>query len=140
MDKETDVLARAKIILGAVNGATDEELYEYSTVYMNNQKDNLMSAIIASKLDHKIRFFADFLTTKFPNDAKSILLKATQMSGNWENKAQYEDLIFRYENEYGIDYDILIEKLNYYLKYDVKNTAKIEELMTQINALNEETE
>ena len=140
MDKKTDVMTRAKILLAAVNGATDEEIYELSAAYEDNRKDNLMSAIIASKLDHKIRFFADFLTTKFPDDAKSILMKAVQMAGNWDNKAQYEELITRYGQEHGDDYDLLVEKLNFCLKYDTKNTAKIEMLMNQINSMTEEAE
>ena len=140
MDKKTDVVTRAKILLAAVNGATDEEIYELSAVYGSNRKDNLMSAIIASKLDHKIRFFADFLTTKFPEDAKPILMKAVQMAGNWDNKSQYEELIARYEQEHGEDHDLLIEKLNHCLKYDTKNTTKIEELMGKIDSVTEEAE
>lgn len=137
MDKEEAVLTRAKILLAANDGASDEELWELSEVYGENRKDNLMSAIIASKLDHKIRFFADFLSEKMPNEAQSLLIKAVQMAGNWENRSQYEELIERYEAAYGQDYDLLVEKLNYYLKYDTKNTDKISELMAKIDEINE---
>lgn len=140
MDKNTGILARAKIILAANSGASDEEIYKLSEVYENHRRENLMSAIIASQLDHKIRFFADFLTTKFPEDAKPILMKAVQMAGNWDNKTQYEELIARYEQEHGEDHDLLIEKLNHCLKYDTKNTAKIEELMSKINNMTEGAE
>lgn len=137
MDKESLVLTKARIILAVEDGKTDEELYKLSEGFGDNRKDGLMNTIINSKLDHKVRFLADFMTTKFPDDARSLLMKATQMSGNWDSKAQYEELIARYEELHGVDYDLLIEKLHHCLKYEVENIDKIRTLMNEVDAINE---
>lgn len=137
MSKEAITLTKAKLILAIEDGASDEELYSLSEGFENNRRQELENIIINSKLDHKVRFFADFMPTKFPDEARALLMRATQLSGNWDSKAQYEELIARYEEMYEVDYDLLIEKLNHCLKYEAENTDKIRELMNEINAMSE---
>ena len=137
MSKEKMLLTKAKLILAIEDGASDEEIYSLSKGFESNQLQELEGIIINSKFDHKVRFFADFMPTKFPDEARSLLMRAMQLSGNWDSKAQYEELIARYEEMYEVDYDLLIEKLHHCLKYETENIDKIRGLMGEINAMSE---
>lgn len=136
MSKEDMVITKAKLILAIKDGESDEKLYALSEGFKEDRILGLTNAVLNSDHDHKVRFFADFMPTKFPDEARSLLMRATQLSGNWDSKAQYEELIARYEEMYEVDYDLLIEKLNHCLKYETENIDKIRALMNEINAVN----
>lgn len=134
MDRGTQILTQANILIAIKNGATDEEIYNISAAFTEDRVQNLITSIKISCLDHKIRFLAEFLAEKFPDNRQELIMQAIRMSGEWENKVQTEHLLAQYTNEYGEDLDVLIEKLSYYLKYYPKKLDKIEELATKVKS------
>lgn len=138
--REELILARAKILVAIDKGESDETIYNYSSVFEENRISELVNLIKTSNLDHKIRFFSEFLVEKHPEKKQYLLITSIRLASSWENKSQTEDLIIQYKNELGEDFDIVIERLNYYLKYNPKNIETISELLTKAEAFQEVTE
>lgn len=139
-NREDLILAKARILVAINNGASDETIYDYSEAFEENRVNELVNLVKSSNLDHKIRFFSEFLVEKHPEKKQYLLITSIRLASSWENKSQTEDLIIQYKNELGEDFDIVIERLNYYLKYNPKNIETISELLTKAEAFQEVTE
>lgn len=134
MDRGTQILTQANILLAIRDGATDEEIYNISSAFTEDRLQNLITSIKMSKLDHKVRFLSEFLVGKFPENKQELVMQAIRLAGEWDNKAQTEELIAQYTNEYGEDFDVLVEKLFYYLKYSPRKLDKVEELAAKVKS------
>ena len=128
MSKENNILTKANILLAIDNGATDEEIYALSEGFIENRLEELINTIKISVLDHKVDFIADFLSEKYPERKQFLLLNAIQLSGNFNSKAQTEELISKYRTEYGDNFEILVEMLTYYMNYSPRNIKRIKEI------------
>lgn len=138
MNRENQILARAKILLAIESGASNEEIYALSEIFEKDRLLPLMDIVKDSNKEGKVQFLSEFLVEKFPEEKKLILIEAIRMSGNWNNRIRTENLLVRYLKEIGEDKAFLVEKLAHYLKYESKNIDKIRSLVEQINAITEE--
>lgn len=127
-NREDQILAKARIILAVKNNESDETIYSYSEPFGENRIPELVRIIKETSLDHKISFFSEFLVEKHPKEKRYLLINAIRLSNNWGNKVQTEDLIKEYKKEFEEDFDITIERLYYYLKYETKNIDMISSL------------
>lgn len=127
-NRENQILAKAKIILAVKNNESDEIIYSYSEPFGENRVPELVRIIKETPFDHKISFFSEFLVEKHPKEKRYLLINAIRLSNNWDNKMQAEDLIKEYKKEFEEDFDITIERLCYYLKYEARNIDMISSL------------
>lgn len=127
-NREDQILAKAKIILAVKNNESDEAIYSYSEPFEENRIPELVRIIKETSHDHKVSFFSEFLVQKHPKEKKYLLINAIRLSNNWDNKTQTENLIQEYKKEFEEDFDITIERLCYYLKYETKNIDMISNL------------
>lgn len=138
MDRGAQILAKANILVAIENKLSDEEIYAFSEAFGNDRLKSLIDIVIKSNLDHKIAFFSEFLVEKHPDQKATLILEAIKLSLNWDHRTQTEDLLIRYTEEFGEDLYILIEKLEYYIKYEYKKIDRIQAILEQINAMEAE--